>query len=251
MGPDLALRYLTGIYPMALVARAWIIGMLVASVANRAGTARALGAVAALGVSVCLAAPWVGPGAQDLLQVIDSSRWGPSLRYNPGIWLSRAGLRALPPVPLWDQAVEFLEYRRTTGADRDFEGFDLLFRPENDLSTQGWQPYPPITATRIAELVASEAPPPGLAAPQADQRLQNLGWAIAMVGNWKPDVVVSLLQSAAGAPGWESVVEGIGEGLVVTERDRGPWSGALGQGAGAEALGRGWARGRARLSEAQ
>ena len=251
LGPDLALRYLTGIYPMALAALAWTVGTLLLAVWSRGAALGLVSTVAVVVVAAGLLAPWVGPGAQDLSRVVDPSRWGPAVRYNPGIWLSRAGLRALPPVPLWDDALEFLEHRRATGGDRDFDGFDLLFRPENDLSTQGWQPYPPVTAARVAEIVGSEAVPVGLEAPEADQRLRNLGWALAIVGDWQPASVSSLLEDTEGRNGRSSVLEGVGEGLAVTGRVRVRWSNLFGRGSDGVALERGWARGRAGLTEAK
>ena len=213
-GPDLCLRYLTGIYPLAIAAFAWCAGLLCAA-REDGGPHPALRAVAAAIVAVAVVS-WSAPGARDLARVIEPARWHAALHYAPGPLLSSTGLRAMPPVELWHETTAFLAARELPDGGWDGRGFDLPFLPLDDMSTQGWQPFPDLSPALVREraLVSGEG---------AQQRLLNMGWALAAASAWDPTRFEHLLSKIESAATRHSLTRGAAEGAAQRAR---PWPAA-------------------------
>tara|TARA_Y100001968_G_scaffold259561_1_gene246850 strand:- start:323 stop:2002 length:1680 start_codon:yes stop_codon:yes gene_type:complete len=182
-GPDLCLRYLTGIYPMAMAAFAFCLGLALE---------RSHASIWSITLRVCCGLcaatallSWTGSGSRDLISHFEPQRFAQALRYAPGSLLSSTGMRAMPPVYLWDETSAFLAARR---GEQGWQasGFDLPFLPLDDMSTQGWQPFPEIDAA----LVANRA---RLSGEGASLRLRNMGWALAAACLWRAERFEQLL----------------------------------------------------------
>ena len=209
-GPDLCLRYLTGIYPMALAGFAFCFGL---ALEHSGGQVRpiALRIVAAACVIAALCA-WTWPGVRDLGNVLAPSRWSSAVRYAPGPLLSSTGLRALPPAAMWSETTAFLKQRKVQGG-WDARGFDLPFLPVDDMSTQGWQPFPTISPALVAQRAR-------LSGEGAEAQMANMGWALAASQAWNQVQFERLLSSVTE----EAVLRKLHLGAAEGAKVRGmPW----------------------------
>lgn len=209
-GPDLCLRYLTGIYPLALAGFAFCFGL---ALERSGGQLRslALRVVAAACVIAALCA-WSWPGVRDLGSVLTPSRWSSAIRYAPGPLLSSTGLRAMPPAAMWDETTAFLKHRKVQGG-WDARGFDLPFLPVDDMSTQGWQPFPTISPALVAQRAR-------LSGEGAKAQMANMGWALAASQAWNQEQFEALLSSVSE----EAVLRELHLGAAEGAKARGkPW----------------------------
>ncbi len=207
-GPDLCLRYLTGIYPIGLAAFAFCAGLGL----EQAQTRLASRAAKAAGLLCALAAlfTWAWPGARDLAHIYEPTRWHAAIRYAPGPLLSSTGLRTMPPVSLWEETTAFLEQRK--GPDGwTARGFDLPFLPEDDMSTQGWQPYPTLSSSLVAQRAR-------LSGEGAEAELRNMGWALAASQGWNVNRFVALLSSVTEEKVLQALHLGAAEGAKLRDK---------------------------------
>ncbi len=213
-GPALCLRYLTGIYPLVLAGFAWCLGMLCE--AGPAGAGSWLRRAAALLVTVAALLSWTAPGARDLGSVTAPARWSAALSYAPGPLLSSTGLRTMPPVELWDETLAFLAQRELANGGWQARGFDLPFLPLDDMSTQGWQPFPELSTALVAQRARASGE-------DAEHRLQNMGWALAMASAWDAARFEQLLGGVDDSQVLASLHKGAAEGAAVRGH---PWPAA-------------------------
>ena len=210
-GPDLCLRYLTGIYPLALAGFAFCFGLALER-SDRRLRSLALRSVAAACFIAALCA-WGWPGLRDFTSVADPSRWASTVRYAPGPLLSSTGLRAMPPATMWDETTAFLDQRKVAGG-WNARGFDLPFLPVDDMSTQGWQPFPTISPVLVAQRAR-------LSGENAEDQIANMGWALAASQSWNQGRFESLLSSVNNPSVLTALQRGAQEGAKVRGK---PWS---------------------------
>jgi hypothetical protein len=205
-GPDLCLRYLTGIYPLGLAAFAFCFGLAIEETSARMSNI-AMKTAACVCVLAALCS-WAWPGARDLGSVFDPSKWSSAVRYAPGPLLSRTGLRSMPPVDLWAETTAFLEWRKTLG-QQESRGFDQPFLPLDDMSTQGWQPFPEITPALVAQRAR-------LSGESAEAQMRNMGWALAAAKDWNQGLFEALLEDVTDPSVVQALRMGAVEGAKVT-----------------------------------
>ena len=83
------------------------------------------------------------------------------------------------------------------------------------------------------------AAPPGAVSDDADKKLGNLGWALAIATDWDPPALLALLERVPASRARAAVLGGVGEGLTVTQRDRAPWVATFDEAADRAAIGLG------------
>lgn len=187
-GPDLALRYLYGLYPVGLAALAWALGR-----------ASRFGAVAVF-IAVLGGLSWLVPGTLDLARVVKPARFGLALGYAPDAWMIPMQLDASPPLEDWPAAERFLRDRAASTCCRSAMGFGAAFRPLDTRSAQGWQPRPEpgpemvSAALGLVQVQRAEGVDRGLGRALV---YRNLGWALVLRAGWDADRVQAWLDQAA------------------------------------------------------
>lgn len=231
LGPEFALRYLAGTYPVGVAAMAFVASTL-------PGRLPALAAVAAL-------ATWVVPGALDLAGVTQVSRWSAAATFDPGA-RQPVALDAFPPLELWPDTTVFLEHRRDAPCCRSSVGFDAPFRPVDSSSARAWQEH--ACSPVLAAAPGDHGPGVALAALALERArrwqaegvapdlmttlpLRNAGWSLAVVSRWEPARLAVWLDGAGATPDERALlVDGAIEGAKAMGLDEGRWRQALSEG---------------------
>jgi hypothetical protein len=95
---------------------------------------------------------------------------------------------------------------------QDARGFDRIFLPLDDMSTQGWQPFPEVTSSLVAQRAR-------LSGEFAEVEVRNMGWALAAAKGWEQDVFESLLSGVRDPAIVQNLRMGAAEGAKVAGKE--------------------------------
>ncbi len=237
-GPDLALRYLNGLYLVGAAALSWVAAAGWARM--RRSRSRAIRSLYAFAVLPWVL--WLLLGVQGLTQVIDVDRWGAALRFDPGRLVASTGLRVMPPPSLWEDTLAFLEHRRPKSALRSAVGFDQPFRPQDIMSAAGWQTHPHLTRGSIRDLLLS-LPAEHEGHSEQPSPARNAGWALAMAVQWNAEAFrAQMAEVSAGKSRWEAL-RGAAEGAGYSGEPQEPWQISFPEAEDRAAVQQGWREG--------